>query len=94
MLEIFGKSYYIDIDAVTSRCETGGVIKNEDGTDSTEINIFQYEVIKMCIERVLNEFEDPMDEEMGFFSNKEVSVSFKMAFNTLIKNNIIIEEDE
>jgi hypothetical protein len=52
-----------------------------------------YEILKMCIERVLNEFEDT-DEELGVFGSKETTVSFKIAYNTLIKNNILIEEDE
>jgi hypothetical protein len=47
----------------------------------------------MCIERVLNEFEDS-DEEMGIFAQKETTVSFRIAFNTLLKNNILIEENE
>lgn len=93
MVEIFGKYYYIDLEAVTSRCRTGNTIKNEDGSETTEINIFMYEILKMCIERVLNEFEDT-DEELGVFGSKETTVSFKIAYNTLIKNNILIEEDE
>jgi hypothetical protein len=47
----------------------------------------------MCIERVLNEFEDS-DEDMGIFAQKETTVSFRIAFNTLLKNNILIEENE
>jgi len=93
MVEIFGKFYYLDIESVTSRCRTGNTIKNEDGSESTEINIFMYEIIKMCIERVLNEF-DETDEEMGPFAQKDTALSFRLAFNTLIKNNILIEEDE
>jgi hypothetical protein len=93
MVEIFGKLYYIDIEAVTSRCRTGNTIKDEDGNETTEINIFMYEILKMCVERVLNEI-DEVDEEMGPFSQKGVTLSFRLAFNTLIKNNILIEEDE
>jgi hypothetical protein len=93
MVEIFGKLYYIDLEAVTRRCRTGNTIKDEDGNESNEINIFMYEILKMCIERVLNEF-DEIDEEMGPFAQKDTSLSFRLAFNTLIKNNIIIEEDE
>jgi hypothetical protein len=52
-----------------------------------------YEILKMCVERVLNEI-DEVDEEMGPFSQKGVTLSFRLAFNTLIKNNILIEEDE
>jgi hypothetical protein len=93
MVELFGKYYYIDLEAVTARCRTGQMIKNEDGSESTEINIFMYEILKMCIERVLNEF-DESDNDMGVFGQKDTTVSFKIAFNTLIKNNILIEEDE
>lgn len=58
-----------------------------------EINIFKYETIKMCLERLLNEFIDA-DDEMAPFSQNEVSVSFKIAFNTLIKYKILMEEED
>jgi hypothetical protein len=47
----------------------------------------------MCLERVLNEFNEA-DEELGAFAQNGTSPSFKIAFNTLIKNEILIEEDE
>ena len=93
MVNLFGKSYYVDIDGITERCKTDRTIKEEDGTETTEINIFKYEVLKMCIERVLNEFNE-VDEEIAVFSETTLSPSFKIAFNTLIKNQILIEEDE
>lgn len=46
----------------------------------------------MCVERVLYDNEE-VDEEMGVFGSS-VTPSFKIAFNTLIKNEILIEEDE
>lgn len=58
-----------------------------------EINIFKYETIKMCLERLLNEFVDA-DDDMVPFSQNEVSVSFKIAFNTLIKYKILMEEED
>ena len=93
MVEIFGKNYYLDIDGITEKCRTGNTIKEEDGTESTEINIFKYEIIKMCIERTLNEFNE-VDEEMGVFAQSDTGISFKIAFNTLIKNEILKEDDE
>ena len=92
MVEVFGKYYYIDLDTVTEVCRTGNTIKDDDGGESLEINIFKYEIIKMCIERVLNEF-DESDEEMGLFAQKDTTISFRLAFNTLVKNNILIEEE-
>lgn len=92
MVEIFGKFYFIDLDAITEACKTGSRIKDDDGNESFEINIFKYELLKLCIERLLNEYE-PNDEAMGAFQTKDVSVSFKFAYNTLLKNNIIIEDE-
>ena len=93
MVELFGKSYYIDVDGITEKCRTGNTIKDEDGGESLEINIFKYEIIKMCLERVLGEV-DEIDEEMAMFGKNNTTISFKIAFNTLIKYNILIEENE
>lgn len=114
MVEIFGKSYYIDVENIVDKCTTYIPIKvnkeedvdedveenieddeklNIDTTTSIEVNIFKYEIIKMCLDRILNDFQD-VDEEMGIFGQNNVNVSFKIAFNTLIKYNILIEDDE
>jgi hypothetical protein len=93
MVEIFGKEYYINLDGITDKCRTGNNIKDEDGCDTLEVNIFKYEVIKMCLDRILGEV-DEVDEELGVFAKNNTTVSFKIAFNTLIKNEILIEEDD
>ena len=93
MVGIFGKNYFIDIDGITEKCKTGNTVKSEDGNESIEINIFKYEIIKMCLERVLNDIED-IDEDLGAFGQNDTTISFKIAFNTLIKNQILIDEDE
>jgi hypothetical protein len=91
MVELFGKAYYIDIDGITDKCRTNPTVVEEEDDDSTQINIFKYEIIKMCLERVLGEYEE-VDEDMGVFAQKNTSTSFKIAFNTLIKYKILIEE--
>ena len=93
MVELFGKYYYLDLEGISRVCQTGTEIENEDGTTSQEINIFKYEIIKMCIDRVLNEFQE-VDEGLGAFGTNDTTVSFKIAYNTLIKNEILIEDDE
>lgn len=97
MIEIFGKYYYIDIDSINEKCKTGTTLEDDDEPGDIKINIFIYEILKMCIERVLNDFdENNEDNDMAIFSSKNekrMSVSFKLAFNTLIKNNIIIEQE-
>ena len=47
----------------------------------------------MCLDRVLGEV-DEVDEELGKFAQEGTSVSFKIAFNTLIKNQILIEDED
>ena len=109
MVDIFGKSYYIDLDGITDKCRkkrkitpdipdrVEGIEIDDELTDGNEsqdvqaINIFKYELIKLCIERILME-DNETDEKMGAFTT--IPISFKIAFNTLIKNEILIEEDD
>jgi hypothetical protein len=95
MVELFGKPYYIDIDGITEKCRTEPTIKEDDNEEEEplQINIFKYEIIKMCLDRVLNDY-DEVDEEMGLFGSNNLNVSLKLAFNTLIKYGILIEDDE
>jgi hypothetical protein len=96
MVELYGKQYYIDLDAVTDRCRIEGIKKyddedEEDDSGSSSLNIFKYEIIKLCLERILGEFNEE-DEDSALFGTKNSSPSFKIAFNTLIKYEILIEE--
>lgn len=87
----FGKNYYIDFDRITEKCE----IKKNEETDGLEINVFKYELIKLCLQRVLEDgYNDDEDGSIGSFSLKPESISFKLALNTLIKNKIILEYDD
>lgn len=91
MVTIFGKYYYIHLDSITEQCRTDKSVEDPEG-DKLEINIFKYEIIKMCLDRVLNDYEDT-DEETSLFSNNNINVSFKIALNTLIKNGILVEDE-
>ena len=97
MLTVLGKNYYIDIESITQKCmSTSEPVKDpENGEEKKgiEINLFKYETIKICIEVVLSELEN-VDEEIAEFSQKDLPISFKIAFNTLLKNEIIIEEED
>lgn len=52
------------------------------------IDMTKWEVIKHCIEVVFSETETP-DETLGIKASKDLSIPFRIAFNTLIKNKII-----
>jgi hypothetical protein len=106
MVKIFGKFYYINVDNLVNKCtnllyieseENDKEEKEENVTKETslvaEMNIFKYELLKMCVDRVLNDAQED-DDEMGIYSQKNYETSFQIAFNTLIKYNIITDDDE
>jgi hypothetical protein len=95
MVEIFGKLYYIDVENLTEKCSMRPPAQDEDGNNILEINLFKYEVVKMCLGRILNEYnDDEDDDELGkLLNNKDTSPSFKFAFNTLLKYEILMEEE-
>lgn len=112
MFNVFGKTYYIDVDEVIKKCRPDYGTKNfdeapklkpkkktednkeDEGVEAVlELNVFKFEIFKACIERMLNEYEQP-DEELGTFGiEKNTTPSFKVAFNTLLKYEILIEDD-
>jgi hypothetical protein len=92
MVEIFGKSYYIDIDGIVEKCKLNKSTEDEENGSET-IDILKFDLIKMCIDTILTETVE-VDESMGEYGSKVATISFKIAFNTLIKNNILIEDED
>jgi hypothetical protein len=67
--------------------------KVEENETTLELNVFKFEIFKSCIERVLlYEYTDDKDDEIALFQAKSSSLSFAVAFNTLLKYEILIEE--
>lgn len=85
---------YLDIDAIIEKCRTGKTIKDEDGEDVTEINIFKYEIIKLMIDRLFDEFDDKEDDDvLSSIKGAKTSISFDIAFNSLYQYGLIKEEN-
>lgn len=95
MFKIVGENYYIDIDAVdecvqftekvpVDEIEEGGEIQIK---EEKQIHLVKYELIKSMIETVLTENEE-VDETMAFKSS-ELTIPFKIAFNSLLVKSII-----
>jgi hypothetical protein len=106
MIEILGKNYYINVDNVIETCRAPRPPKKpkksqlekeviEEEIETTlELNVFKFEIFKSCIERVLNEYPEKEDEgDLPIFAERGTSLSFKVAFNTLVKYNILIEDE-
>jgi hypothetical protein len=91
MFSVFGEEYFIDIDAIESYIQ---IPKKEDLTmsgetdDHSTISIVKYETIKLMIEVIMDETE-PVDEIMAKKSNNELTIPFKLSFNSLLNKKII-----
>ena len=93
MLNFLGENYYIDVNEfedqvslINSKYYTpplSGETENEQ-----QISITRYETFKSLIEVILTEREE-LDENLGMHAAKNLTIPFKIAFNTLLMNKII-----
>jgi len=67
--------------------DTFTTIESASGVTENQIHVVKYETLKLMIEIVMDQTEE-VDEKLGTNSN-ELSVPFKMAFNTLLTKGII-----
>jgi hypothetical protein len=81
LFNTFGENYYLDIDKLEKEIELIGQ------TGDTQFHLVKYEIIKMMIETILTESES-VDEKLGP-NNSELTIPFKISFNTLRVKNII-----
>ena len=93
MLNFLGENYYIDVNEFEDQVSlinskyysppASGETENEQ-----QISITRYETFKSLIEVILTEREE-LDENLGIHSAKNLTIPFKIAFNTLLMNKII-----
>jgi hypothetical protein len=81
MFKILGENYYVDLDKIEKEVELVGT------SGESQIHLVKYEMIKNMVETILTENE-VVDENMGFKTN-EVTLPFKISFNTLLMKKII-----
>jgi len=81
MFKILNENYYVDLDVMENYVNLA-IVSGE-----PQIHLVKYEVIKSMLETVLTESNE-VDEDLGLKSN-EVSIPFKIAFNTLLMKKII-----
>jgi hypothetical protein len=86
MIQVLGEHYYIDLDSVSKTID----MPNHSVSGETEqtINLVSFEVIKMMLEVIMTE-RDEIDENLGIHSSKDLSIPFRLAFNTLLKHQIL-----
>lgn len=81
LFSTFGENYYIDLDKIEKEIEL------ESSTGETQFHLVKYEMIKIMVETIITESES-VDEKLGP-NNSELTIPFKIAFNTLRVKNII-----
>lgn len=81
MLKILNENYYLDLDKLDEELQ----INNFSG--EAQIHLVKYEVVKMMLDTILTEV-DNIDENMGMKSS-ELTIPFKLSFNTLLFKKII-----
>jgi len=87
MIEVLGEMYYIDLDGVSSTINMSNDEPISGDTEQT-INLVSFEIIKMMLEIIMIEKEE-VDNNLGVHSTKDLSIPFKIAFNTLLKHQIL-----
>jgi hypothetical protein len=81
MFNVFGENYYIDVDKIDKEVELKSI------SGESQIHLVKYETIKLLVDIIVSE-DGEVDENLGLKSN-EVSIPFKIAFNSLLMKKII-----
>jgi hypothetical protein len=91
MIQVLGENYFIDLDEIENYLDMSQTDDSEDsesGITETKINIIKFEMVKMLLDTVLNE-QEIVDEKLGMKSNAQVSIPFRLAFNSLLNKKLI-----
>lgn len=84
MISILGENYYLDFEKIDMFIS----VPSATGETEQSISIAKYEMIKTMIEVLMTE-QDDLDENLGAHQAKNLSIPFKLAFNTLLVHNIL-----
>jgi hypothetical protein len=90
MLKVLGENYFVDLDEIEKFLDMSEEFPNEPISGNTEIriNIVKFELVKMLLEVVLSEQEE-IDDKLGLKSNMNISIPFKIAFNSLLNKKLV-----
>ena len=81
MFELWGENYYFDLEKIQDESQ----FVNESG--ETQVHVVKYDTLRLLLDTIMTESE-VIDEKLGF-KNNDISIPFKIAFNTLLVNKII-----
>ena len=84
MIKIFNEYYYLDLE----RLETYLSIPPKEGEENSDnqFSAIKYEMSKLMVEVIMSEHKE-LDETLGITNQSDLSIPFKLAFNTLLKQS-------
>jgi len=90
MIPFLNENYYIDVDELETQVSLlkSKIVVPSGETENEQISVTRYETFKLLLDVVLTEREG-VDESLGMHSAKDLSIPFKISFNTLLLNKII-----
>ena len=91
MIKVLGEAYYLDFNELDKQITIKDTEKKDDTVENNEnhsVNLVKFELLKIMIEVLLTEREE-VDENLGTYATKDLSIPFRLAFNTLLTHNIL-----
>lgn len=89
MIKVLGEAYYLDFNELDRQITINVKEKKDDENDDNHsVNLVKFELLKIMIEVLLTEREE-VDENLGTYATKDLSIPFRLAFNTLLTHNIL-----
>lgn len=85
MLKVLGENYFIDFQKIE---EVITIKQVETGDTEQNISIVKFELIKTMLDVVFSESTE-VDDKLGTKGTNELTIPFKIAFNTLLRYNIL-----
>ena len=88
MLKVLGEHYYLDLDKIDDYVQIKETKPFSGESETTHISIIKYDTIKLMMEIIMDEPEE-IDETLGAKGTNNLSIPFKIAFNTLLYKKLL-----
>jgi hypothetical protein len=88
MLKVLGEHYYLDLDKIDDYVQIKETKQLSGESETTHISIIKYDTIKLMMEIIMDEPEE-IDETLGAKGTNNLSIPFKIAFNTLLYKKLL-----
>lgn len=86
MLKILNEHYYLDLDKIEEYINIEPPV-DFTGSGENHISVVKYEMVKVLIDTLITE-KDDIDETLGA-KTSDLSIPFKIAFNSLLNKKLI-----